>query len=101
MGMPAEDNDEWLEAVMQLERNMIFDIPKFQEENPNYTFYNPVLDFHIPAELRVKKFAVNLDSDDIKHIITRVKLAREYLCAKEIEVRQKLDEIKEKYENAE
>src|SRR5690606_24137174 len=27
MGMPEEDNNDWLETVCQLERNMIFDIP--------------------------------------------------------------------------
>ncbi|WP_430611556.1 hypothetical protein [Flavobacterium sp. JP2137] len=85
MGMPDEDSETWINAVCQLERNMIFDIPAFQAEYPNYDFYNPVLDFSIPPHLRDKRFSVNLESEDIKNITRRVLMARDWLIAKEIE----------------
>jgi hypothetical protein len=90
MGCLADDDESFVEAKMQIERNMIFDAGLFREEYPNYVFQNPVLDFNIPEILRVKKFGVTLDDNDIHHMKTRVTLARIYLCEKEIEVR-KLD----------
>ena len=63
---------------------MIFDVPKFIEENPEYTFVNVDLDFTIPLHLRVKLFPVDLEEKDIENIKSRVLLAREYLVEKEI-----------------
>lgn len=82
-GKPNEDDDSWIEILKQLERNMIFDIPKFIEENPEYTFVNVDLDFTIPLHLRVKLFPVDLEEKDIENIKSRVLLAREYLVEKE------------------
>lgn len=90
MGTPDEDNEEYMKAKMQIERNMIFDHRLFREENPFYVFHNPIMDFDMPESLRAKKFKVILEEDDIINMKTRVTLARTYLCQKEIEVR-KLD----------
>lgn len=90
MGCPSEDNEDFIKAKMQIERNMVFDHKLFIEEYPNYVFHNPVLDFDMPDFLRVKKFFVTLEKDDILNMKTRVTLARIYLCEKEIAVR-KLD----------
>jgi hypothetical protein len=90
MGCPADDDEEFMKAKMQIERNMIFDHKLFIEEYPNYVFHNPVLDFDIPEILRIKKFDVTLEDSDIHHMETRVLLSRLYLCEKEIAVR-KLD----------
>ena len=82
-GCPDDDNEKWVEARKQLEKNMVFDIPLFKEEYPGYDFENEILDFTIPAIYRVKKFEVELFPDDIVNIKSRVKLAREYLMEKE------------------
>jgi len=84
MGNPSDDNEEYIEALCQLERNMIFDIPKFQKDYPNYTFVNENLDFSIPLQFRVKKFKVEVTEDDILNIKLRVTMARKYLVDKEI-----------------
>jgi hypothetical protein len=88
MGCPEDDDENFIKAKMQIERNMIFDAGKFREDYPNYVFQNPILDFDIPEVLRVKKFSVNLDPNDIENIKRRVILSRIYLCEKEIEIRK-------------
>lgn len=85
LGQPDKSETRWIEAVQQLERNMIFDIAEFKKSYPNYVFENTVLDFDIPAVARVKKFKVTLDEGDIEDIIRRVKLARKWLVNKEKE----------------
>ena len=48
LGTPAEDEERWVRAVSQLERNMIFDVAKWKEAYPGYDFYNADLNFSIP-----------------------------------------------------
>lgn len=91
MGTPGEEEDRWIKAVQQLERNYIFDINKWKEHYPNYDFENTVLDFSIPAVLRIKKFTgIELLPEDIKNIKRRVKMCREYLMNKEKEELEKI-----------
>jgi hypothetical protein len=90
LGCPADDDETFISAKMQIERNMIFDHRLFIEENPNYVFQNPVLDFDMPENMRVKKFDLTLEDNDIHNMKSRVTLARIYLCEKEISTR-KLD----------
>lgn len=85
-----KEDDDFLLVKQQIERNMIFDTKAFKIEYPNYVFNNPVLDFDMPANSRVKKFQVTLDDNDILNMKTRVTLSRIYLVEKEIEQR-KLD----------
>lgn len=90
MGTPDESEVRWIEAVQQVERNHIFDIPAFKAEYPNYDFENTQLDFHIPAKMRLKIFDVELQDGDEEIINSRVKLAREWLLNKEKETLEKL-----------
>jgi hypothetical protein len=90
LGCPADDDENFIKAKMQIERNMVFDHQLFKEEYPNYVFQNPVLDFDMPEILRVKKYYVTLEDTDILNMKSRVTLARLYLCEREIETR-KLD----------
>lgn len=84
------ENEEYIAAKRQVERNMIFDHKLFLKQYEKYQFLNPVMDFDMPARARIKKFDVTLEDNDIINIKTRVTLARIYLCEKEIEER-KLD----------
>jgi hypothetical protein len=89
MGQPEEDDLAWRRAIEQQERNMIFDINKFRDENPGYDFDNEVLDFDIPYYFRIKKFNVKLHDSDIKDMKRRIILCRKYLLNKEKEVEAK------------
>jgi len=89
-GNPQDDNEKWIEVKRQIERNMIFDIDKFKKQYPFYKFENPVLDFDIPAQFRLKKFEVTTIQDDIDNIKRRTLMCRIYLCNREIEVMNKL-----------
>ena len=84
MGNPPDDDEDYIEALCQLERNMIFDIPKFQKDYPNYTFLNKELNFSIPLQFRVKKFKVEVTDEDILNIKLRVTMGRKYLVEKEL-----------------
>jgi len=89
MGNPDDDNEDWIEALCQLERNVIFDIPKFQKDYPNYTFVNKELNFTIPLQFRVKKFKVEVTEEDILNIKLRVTMSRKYLVEKELSYYEK------------
>jgi hypothetical protein len=88
-GNPDDDNESWIKAIQQLERNMVFDIKEFQEEFPHYVFQSKILDFTIPPQFRVKKFDIELYQEDIDEMKLVVMLARKYLCEKEIEIYEK------------
>ena len=81
-----------LEA-QQIERNMIFDIEKWNKDYPHYEWHNTSFDFDIPKELRIKRFSIPLLPSDISFIKRRIKMSRTYLINKEKEV---LEELKSK-----
>lgn len=95
LGLPDEDDEEWIETQKQMERNMIFDPIRFKEDYPHYVFLNDQSDLYMPAPLRVKKFDVKLELDDIDFMKARVLLAREWLCNKELETLKKIKEFTE------
>jgi hypothetical protein len=82
MGMPEEHEERWIKAASQLERNHIFDIHKFKEDYPNVDLINTFWR-DIPKHMRVKKFEVTLEDEDIKHIKRRSKMAKEWLLQRE------------------
>lgn len=82
MGMPDQNEDRWIEAASQLERNHIFDIEKFKSEFPNFELHNTFWR-NIPKHMRVKKFYVTLEDEDIEHMKRRSKMAKEWLLARE------------------
>jgi hypothetical protein len=80
-----EDYEKFVRAASQLERNHIFDIQKFKDDNPGFDLYNKVWEFDIPKHMRVKRFEVTLEDEDIKHIIRRSKMCKNWLIEKEKE----------------
>ena len=92
MGMPSEDNEEWIETQKQIERNMIFDPIRYQEDYPDYKFLNPREELIVPAIFRVKKFKVKLEDGDIEAMKQRIELGREYLINKELEAMRLIQE---------
>lgn len=84
MGSPDDENPKWIEAVCQVERNMIFDKKAFQKDYPTYDFEN-VHDITIPKQFRIKQFDVKLEPQDKESMIRRAILAKKYLLQKEEE----------------
>jgi hypothetical protein len=84
MGSPDDENPKWIEAVCQVERNMIFDKKAFQKDYPTYDFENPH-DITIPKQFRVKQFDVKLEPQDKEMMMRRAILAKKYLLQKEEE----------------
>lgn len=78
-----EPTEKFTKEAQQVERNMIFDIAKWNEDYPNYEWHNTELDFDIPKELRIKRFHVDLFPEHIAFIKKRIEMAREYLIEKE------------------
>jgi hypothetical protein len=79
------EGEDLLELMQQVERNMIFDFFKFQEENPDYnlaTFDSDFETYTIDETERLRLFHDEYTAEDEKTIIESVKLAREYLNSK-------------------
>jgi hypothetical protein len=89
-GNPDDDNENWIEIKMQIERNMVFDIELFKKIYPFYQFENKVLDFSIPMIFRLKKFEVLTTEEDEFNIKRRILMCREYLMKKEIDIYEKI-----------
>jgi hypothetical protein len=88
-----EPTEKFTKEAQQVERNMIFDIAKWNEDYPIYEWYNTEFDFDIPKKLRVKRFHVDLFPEHIAFIKKRVGMAREYLMEKEQAELEKIKEI--------
>lgn len=82
MGCPEHEEERYIKAASQLERNHIFDIQKFKEDNPNFDLVNTVWR-NIPKHMRVKRFEVTLEDKDIEHMTNRSKMAKKWLIARE------------------
>jgi len=85
-GDVTEDKD-YIKKIQQLERNHIFDINSFMNENPHFEPKNEVIfdgqkyswEFDIPREDRIVKKLFKRDEDKIEEIKERVILCREYM----------------------
>ena len=85
MGMPDEEEDRWIEAASQLERNHIFDIAKFKQDFPGFDLVTPIWSFDIPKHMRVKRFPVTLEDSDIEHMKRRSEMCKKWLLNREKE----------------
>lgn len=74
---------EFIKEAKQVERNMIFDIEKFNDEHPSYDWYNTEFDFDIPKPLRLKRYPIEFFPEHISFIKKRIELSRKYLIEKE------------------
>jgi len=79
----AFTTEESIIEAQQIERNMIFDIKKWNKDFPSYVWHSKNFDFDIPKELRIKRFNVQLLPEHITFMIKRIKMARDYLQEKE------------------
>ena len=82
LGCPDENNSTFIEGCIEIEKNMIYDMPKFQKDNPGFDSYALkyiTWEFDIPKEERVIEFTVERNQKVIDRIYERVKLCREFL----------------------
>jgi hypothetical protein len=82
MGQPDYEEERFIKAASQLERNHILDIQKFKEDYPNVDLINT----HwrdVPKHMRLKKFEVTLEDKDIEHMTRRSKMAKKWLMERE------------------
>jgi len=79
----AFTTEESIKEAQQIERNMIFDIKKWNKDFLSYVWHSTNFDFDIPKELRIKRFNVQLLPEHIIFIKKRIKMARDYLQEKE------------------
>lgn len=84
MGQPEFDEERYVKSASQLERNHIFDIAKFKDENPHFDLVN-IQWRNVPKHMRVKKFEVTLEDKDIEDMTRRSKMAKKWLLAREKE----------------
>lgn len=80
-GIDLENNDAYKEKCMQIERNHIFDIKAFINENPGFDFHSNVdqWEYDIPAEERMFIDPFNRDEKRIAEINWRVLIGRQWL----------------------
>lgn len=72
------DENAYIEDVMNLEANMIYDVAKFERENPDYCIKNENLQT-IPIEDRVREFSFEKDEKKIQKMKDRVKECRVFM----------------------
>lgn len=76
----GDDNyPEYLDKCIEIEKNMIFNISEFKQENPGFDIDTKVWSYDIPFDDRVLEFKMSRDEDAIKKIESVVIRARKYL----------------------
>lgn len=79
LGQPEPDDENYKAICREVEKNMIFDVPRFIRDYPGFDFDNEDLDFSIPESDRVVSFEVEYDKSKIEELKERVVMARKYL----------------------
>lgn len=79
MDMPADNDPVYLAKCMDIEKNMIFDIGEFFEENPGFDLHCTDWSFDIPIKERLVEYEVMRDDNCIDRIVSEAVKARKYL----------------------
>jgi hypothetical protein len=80
-GADAVDNDKFKSKAKQIERNMIYDMAKFIDDNPNAQLETNLDEwtYDIPVSERIHEKIVEFDQSAIDKLVERVPMWREYL----------------------
>jgi len=81
-GMPDDSNDRYMERRREVEKNMIFDMKQFRDDNPNYDLDIKDWCYDIPRAERIVEFPVLRDEAAIQKIYWMVGKARAYMNEK-------------------
>lgn len=78
MDQPTPENSNYIDKLIELEKNSIFDIKDFKSDYPDYILTCQDWKFDIPKEERLKTFSVKRDEKIIQAIKERVIEANNY-----------------------
>lgn len=81
-GSPEQDDDMYdiyLEKAIEVERNMIFDMPQFKKDHPHFDLDCKDWKYDIPIDERVISFKVEWNEEDVEIMKELVTKARNYL----------------------
>ena len=100
MGKPQlkedEDNNmhfKDVEKASQFERNHICDIVQFKKEFSTFDLENKEWR-NIPKHMRLKRFEVTLEDEDIEHMIRRSKMCKKWLIERELKEIEIINSVK-------
>lgn len=79
MNESEENAEEYLYRCIEVEKNMIFDIRLFKQENPNFDLDCTEWNYDIPKEERVVEYTIERNEEDIKRIYEQVSKARRFI----------------------
>lgn len=83
MGITDEMNagDGFKKAMMQIERNHIFNLQEFLDENPGYDLYHSLDDwrYDIPPKERLHQITIERSEDEILLVSRKIIAARKYI----------------------
>lgn len=79
MGQPDDTSDRYMNARIEIEKNMIFDMAQFRRDEPLYILDCEDWCYDIPRSDRIISFPVMRDEDVIRQMYNRVEKCRNHL----------------------
>lgn len=79
MNCPDETNEKYLQAKIDIEKNMIYDIEQFKSDNPNFDIDCKEWIYDIPLNERVVEFEINYDENEAQAIKNRLIECRNWM----------------------
>ena len=79
MNCPANDDPDFMQAKIAIERNMIFDMEQFRLDNPDVSIDCTDWTYDIPIKDRVIEYVVDFDQEKINAIKNRIRECRKWL----------------------
>ena len=79
MGCPDDSNQQYIDGLVEIEKNMIFDKVQFMRDNPHYDFECKNWEYDIPAKERVVEFVIHRSEYSISEIKTRLDDCRKWM----------------------
>jgi len=82
MNCPTLESKSYLRGLIDIEKNMIFDMKQFVSDNPNHDLYCKEWSFDIPLNERVVEFTIHRDRALLDEIYTRIRDCRQWMDEK-------------------
>lgn len=86
MGCPPDDNEDYLEKVIEVEKNLIFNMGEFMRDNESYFNEHPEFELHctdwhydLPLKERVMEFVVQRNDEDIQLAYSTIEKCRTHM----------------------
>lgn len=79
MNCPTLENKQYLRGLIDIEKNMIYDIKQFLSDNPGHDLHCREWEYDIPIEERVVEFVIHRDRALLDEIYARLTDARQWM----------------------